>query len=199
MMSTQDILAQLNHLSLTRKLSAGGTMPDHVRKRGWCGEPGATEEQILQLEARIDRSLPPSYREFLRASNGWWALNPFIWHLWSTENVDWFRVRHTDWIDAYRQPGEGCLPCPDQSYFVYGPGQSPQNIQVEYMKDLLEISDVGDSAILLLNPLVKQGEEWEVWFLADWSAGADRYRSFSEFLSYLIQEGESGNGRGGVI
>jgi HEAT repeat protein len=48
---------------------------------------------------------------------------------------------------------------------------------------MLEVSDVGDSAIILLNPQVVTPEgEWEAWFFANWIPGAYRYRSFWELM-----------------
>jgi hypothetical protein len=123
-------------------------------------------------------------------SNGWWALTSSIRRLWPADNVEWFRFRHRDWIEAYREPREGMSPIPDERYFIYGPGQFPEGLRPEYMNDMLEISDVGDSAILLLNPLVRRGEEWELWFLADWLPGASRYHSFRDFLTNEIRKGE---------
>ena len=35
---------------------------------------------------------------------------------------------------------------------------------------------------IFLNPLVKHGEEWEVLEYATWYPGAQRYRSFLEYL-----------------
>lgn len=47
----------------------------------------------------------------------------------------------------------------------------------------MEISDLGDSAIYLLNPLAISPEgEWEAWFFANWNPGAVRYRSFWELI-----------------
>ncbi|MEX6690181.1 hypothetical protein QTN47_21910 [Danxiaibacter flavus] len=46
----------------------------------------------------------------------------------------------------------------------------------------LAISNWGDSAILLLNPEVKFGDEWEAWMFANWRPGADRYKSFEELM-----------------
>jgi hypothetical protein len=50
---------------------------------------------------------------------------------------------------------------------------------------MLEISDTGDAAILLLNPEVVSDEgEWEAWFFASWLPGAGRFRSFEELMRF---------------
>lgn len=71
----------------------------------------------------------------------------------------------------------------DEEYFVYGEAQDCSNLRVEYLQTALEISDLGDSAIYLLNPQVITADgEWEAWFFCNWLPGADRYRSFREMM-----------------
>ena len=155
-------------------------LPVEVVASGWFGYPGATEAQIAQAEVRLGTVLPPSYRDFLRVSNGWRRLTPFVYRLWSTEEIEWFSVRNQDWIDAWNKYPRAVS---DTDYFIYGEGQRTERMRVEYMRTALEISETGDSAILLLNPQVVTGDgEWEAWFLANWSGGAARYRSFLEMM-----------------
>ena len=82
-------------------------LPPEVVESGWLGFPGATDEQLRLAEARLGIGLPPSYREFLTVSNGWRLTGNFIWRIWSTEEIDWFRVRNAEWIDAYVDPFAG--------------------------------------------------------------------------------------------
>lgn len=158
-------------------------LPPEVIATGWLGYPGATEEQIAQAEARLGVRLPPSYREFLMVSNGWRVLTRFIYQLWSTDEIEWFRVRNQDWIDAWGAGSGGRRRVPDSEYFVYGPAQSVLTMRAEYLETALEVSDVGSDAIYLLNPQVVTPEgEWEAWFFASWLPGAERYRSFWDML-----------------
>ena len=175
--------------------------PDLIRRApadavasGWLGFPPASEEQIRAAETRIGARLPPSYRTFLEVTNGWHDLDHFHWKLWSAEEIDWFRVRNRDWIDAYTcylDPDEwdGPHSVPDAEYFNYGTmpyGQGQGNERLEYLPSMLEISDYGDSAILLLNPeIVTADGEWEAWEFANWKPGATRYRSFWEMMQAL--------------
>ena len=175
---SQDILAS----RYTAKL------PAEVRASGWLGFPGATEDQIAQAEARLKTTLPPSYREFLKATNGWRMAGSFVGKLWSTEEIEWFTTRHQDWIDAWNV-GLGSDPesVPDEEYLIYNTGQT-EAFRPEYLQTALEISDYGDG-IYLLNPQIVTAEgEWEAWFFADWIPGADRYRSFWD----LMQAGHQG-------
>jgi hypothetical protein len=145
----------------------------------WFGKKGATEEQIVQLEKRLGKTLPPSYREFLSFSNGWKYPTAFIDELWSTDKVEWFSVRNQDWADIWSSWDYAS----DEEYFKYGDEQNEGILRTEYMQTALEISDVGDSAIYLLNPqIVTPDGEWEAWFVATWLPGANRYHSFWEMM-----------------
>ena len=138
------------------------TLPDEIRASGYLGFEPATEAELVACEERLGTPLPPSYRSFLATSNGWTLTSPFIYRLWSTREVDWFRVRNQQWIDAYADAG------------------APEG---EHLRATLEISDVGDSAILLLNPLiVDEAGEWEAWSFANWHPGAELYPSFHALM-----------------
>jgi hypothetical protein len=167
-----------------------GNLPPDVLESGWLGYPGATDEQIAMAEARLGITLPPSYRDFLQVTNGWRQTTPFIYRIWSVEDIDWFPVRHQDWIDGFldrwgssaietSNAGSPTPSIPDQQYFVYGEEQDCSQIRVEYLHTALEISEKENSAIYLLNPqVITAGGEWEAWFFGDWLPGADRYPSF---------------------
>jgi hypothetical protein len=172
-------------------------LPSEVIESKWLGYPGATEKQIARAESRLGMALPPSYREFLKVTNGWRQTTPFIYRLWSTEDIEWFSVRHQDWINSFVErygnsslnldlSGNGRLvtpSIPDTDYLIYGDEQDCSKLRVEYLHKVLEISDIGESTIYLLNPqVITEDGEWEAWFFGDWLPGADRYRSFQEMM-----------------
>lgn len=169
-------------------------LPLEVIQAGWLGYPGATEEQIVAAETRLGITLPPSYREFLKVSNGWGQTTPFIHKLWSTEEIEWFSRRRPDWIDSFMKRYEddyldsqdsrlGTPLISNEEYFVYGDAQDCSKLRGSYLQTALEISDIGDSAIYLLNPqVITEDGEWEAWFFGNWLPGADRYRSFREMM-----------------
>lgn len=181
----------------SRELLAAGEEPElapDIRDSGWLGFPGATEEQLAAAEARLGATLPPSYRGFLRTSNGWRGTGTFIRRVWSTHDIEWFRVRNRRWINAYARPlgpFTGLLrgrAIPDEEYFVYGDAQDSARFRTEYLDSALEVSDIGDSAIDLLNPkVVTPDGEWEAWFFGNWLPGATRYRSFAELMQAEYQ------------
>ena len=125
----------------------------------------------------------------MQTSNGWRNSGGFIYRIWSTNEIAWFRERNQQWIDAYSAPHNNLPTIPDRDYYVYGKDQDPVTLRVEYLQTALEISDVGDSAIYLLNPQVVTEEgEWEAWFFANWLPGAARYRSFQEMMEAEYQD-----------
>ena len=150
----------------------------------WLGFPGASMQEISNVEDRLGVSLPPSYREFLQVSNGWRNSGACIYRVWSTPEIAWFKKRHQAWVDAYTGQAPMIQPTvSDQDYFVYGEEQDPITFRVEYLQTALEISAVGDASIYLLNPKVVTAEgEWEAWFFANWLPGATRYPSFRELM-----------------
>jgi hypothetical protein len=158
-------------------------LPLNLIKAGWLGYAGASEAEVAANEARLAISLPPSYRAFLKVSNGWRFPSVAIFDLLPAAKVAWFREQNQDWIDAYIGPAAGSPPVSDKEHFVYGAKQDCVKFRVEYLQTALQVSDVGDSAVILLNPKVVTPEgEWETWFFANWLPGAVRYRSFAEWL-----------------
>lgn len=188
----QGLLTQLSTTLLEADdLGDGNPIPQQVRSAEWLGYPGASEEQIAQAEERLGTKFPPSYRDFLQVSNGWRYLNDSIYHLWSAEEIEWFPTRNQEWIDSWLE-GESEYGSPtvsDKDYFVYGEQQDPVHLRSEYLPKALEISDIGDDAILLLNPqIVTPQGEWEAYFFANWLPGAKRYPSFWELVQGEYQD-----------
>jgi hypothetical protein len=159
-------------------------LPRDVIKAGWLGYAGATEGVVVTAEKRLATRLPPSYRAFLKTSNGWRFPSMSIFDLLSADKLTWFREQNQDWIDAYVGPSAELPPISDKEYFIYGAKQDCVKFRTEYLQTALQISDVGDGAIVLLNPKVVSPEgELETWFFANWLPGAVRYRSFAEWLA----------------
>lgn len=146
--------------------------------------PPATDDEIADAERRLKISLPPSYKTFLKVSNGWRKTSSTIDRLWGTDRIDWFRKRNKEWISAYtigHHFGDSIEPVPDEIYYAYGPLAS--DFRHQHMKETLQISEIGDAAVYLLNPqVITQDGEWEAWFLANWLPGVRRFRSFGEMM-----------------
>jgi hypothetical protein len=79
-----------------RKLEASGDAEFVVspaqREAGWLGYEPASEQMLAEAEHRLGIRLPPSYRNFLLASNGWSTIR--YWYsgidLLGADKIGWF-------------------------------------------------------------------------------------------------------------
>jgi hypothetical protein len=157
-------------------------LPQDIRESGWLGIPPATDSEIADVERKLKIALPPSYREFLKVSNGWRQTTFAIERVFGTKEICWFRKKHRDWIAAYAPPpaSESREEISDSEYFSY---ENPEVFRYSHLKETLQISEVGDSAVYLLNPqVITKDGEWEAWFFANWIPGVRRFRSFIEMM-----------------
>ncbi|MDZ8134056.1 MAG: SMI1/KNR4 family protein [Nostoc sp. DedQUE04] len=163
-----------------------------VRKSGYLGYPGATEEEIVATEARLNVTFPPSYREFLKASNGLRSLSEYGLEFCGTEDIVWYAPDHQDFVDELIETWPES-PLTDEEYFVYGDEQYDDISRPEYLQTALEISSEDMGVIFLLNPqIVAIDGEWEAWFCSFSTAsfGAQRYRSFGEMMEEILNDPE---------
>jgi len=154
-------------------------------KDGWMGFDGADDKDIEDLEKRLNVKLPPSYKEFLKFTNGWKQIgfDAESAKLYSTTEVDWFRIKNPEAIDNWMVGAQFMPDIPDEVYFVYGPEQDPVNLRNSYLESTLAISELVDAGIYLLNPEVVTADgEWEAWFFGFHLPGANRYRSFEAMM-----------------
>ncbi len=146
---------------------------------GWLGYPGASEQQLSELEQRLQTRLPPSYRSFLLTSNGFRQPGNTVPRLYSTPQVDWYRNIDQATIDIWLQGFH-------QSQKMYP--NAPARLEDAFEPDLpftLQVSteEEAGSAVYLLNPQkVSENGEWEAWFFAHWVPGVNRYASFWELM-----------------
>lgn len=133
----------------------------------WLGEPGLDEAELQRLETRLDISLPPSYRSFLAASNGFLLPGLIVPRLLSGRELAWYRDVDPETVATWARFAE--------------PG-SPES----QLGDCLLISErelVGTGVFLLNSAMRHPDGEWEALYLAHWIPGANRYRSFQDLLA----------------
>ncbi|GAA4018309.1 hypothetical protein GCM10022384_70470 [Streptomyces marokkonensis] len=139
---------------------------DEQRATGWLGYEGADEQRIVALEERLGTRLPPSYRSFLGASDGWSRLGPFMHEIRTTGALDWL-----DDDDAEMYMGT----CDDE----------PDDASKHVRAPVLLIADEGDAQWWLLDSGdVSQDGEWAAYTWSSWQPGlSDRYGSFAELVA----------------
>jgi hypothetical protein len=100
------------------------------RQAGWLGYEPASEETVRAAEERLGVVLPPAYRNFLLASNGWSTMAYSV-DLLKAEEIGWFAELEPQVLVAWSGPGmahfgehirvlERCLLISDDSG---GPGE----------------------------------------------------------------------------
>jgi hypothetical protein len=133
---------------------------------GWLGSAGATESRILAAEARLGVELPPSYRTFLAASDGFLQPDLIVPRLRTADETAWHGDLEPESAAAWAEFAEAGDP-------------------LGRLAGCLQVSDVElvGSAVYLLDPASRGPDgEWEAYFLADWVPGVDRYPSFFELM-----------------
>jgi len=153
-----------------------------VYEKGEIINKPINEKVITEVEAKLNVTLPPSYIEFLKYSNGLLLPDTFT-NLLPLESVDWFYTLNQEWVDIW---GEDEVESSDEQYFIYGKEQDTVWMRNRYLKTALQISDSTEGDVLLLNPEIKFGEEWEAWWFSNSLPGALRFKSFKELLQYLL-------------
>jgi hypothetical protein len=148
-----------------------------------CNHPARAEE-IARLEDRLRLTLPRSYAAFLRHADGM-LLPDGVIDLLPAAEVDWLAARHGDWIGAWATLDSG-PEVDDERYFTYGCDQESIWFRSRYLETALQVSDVNNGEVILLNPQVRFGDEWEAWYFAHDLPGAARYRSFAGLMRSRI-------------
>lgn len=145
-------------------------------RSGWLGGNPASEAQLQALEQRLGKRLPPSYRQFLRASNGFFQPEMLVPRLFAIDEVEWYRVHNQDTIDiwqAIEDETTGSVTEDEEVFFA------------QFLPNMLEISAtelVGTAVYLLCPERINAVGEWEAYYFAQWIPGATRYTSFWELM-----------------
>ncbi|MFD9422594.1 MULTISPECIES: SMI1/KNR4 family protein [unclassified Streptomyces] len=143
---------------------------------GGLGFPPADDQGIAVLEERLGTVLPPSYRAFLRASNGWRHAGMMVYLLGVAEDIHW----HGDPL--------GLTPLYEENL---DENADPAEIRRAAMwKRSLQLSLDSDMTDVLLDPGdVGEDGEWPVYVYKGWSGEfPDRYESFADYMQSMYRE-----------
>jgi hypothetical protein len=137
-------------------------LPESSLETGWFGAAGATDAELAALESRLVIKLPPTYRSFLKTTNGWGPTSFAVDRLLRAEEVRRFAESEPDWVQIWSENEEGPA-----------------------LKTAIQVSTVADGVCLLIPTDLKA--EWETWFFANWIPGAHRHGSFRAFMENELQ------------
>ncbi|WEH19759.1 SMI1/KNR4 family protein [Streptomyces sp. VNUA24] len=147
-----------------------------ARQARWLGFPPASQERIAAMEERLGRRMPPSYREFLRVSDGWRHAGGFLWRLAGTADARW----HDD-ASGLAEMFEEDLD--DDA----GPEERQE---VDIWRRGLQLDVESDSVHVLMDPEdVDENGEWAVFTWASWLAEApERHDDCLAFMQAMHRE-----------
>ncbi|MFJ5226668.1 SMI1/KNR4 family protein [Streptomyces sp. NPDC088400] len=141
-----------------------------ARRARWLGFPPASEERIAVLEKRLGRRMPPSYREFLKVSDGWRHAGGSVWLLAGTEAACWHNNKSglADMLEGYLNEDAG----------------PEERREADIWRRGLQLDVKSDITHVLLDPEdVDEDGEWAVYTWASWRAESpERHANFVEFM-----------------
>ncbi|MFB7939402.1 SMI1/KNR4 family protein [Streptomyces sp. NPDC056049] len=155
----------------------GRTESDEAALRArWLGFPGAPEERIVTLEERLGRRMPPSYREFLKVTDGWRHAGGFVWRLAGTAEAVW-------------QGDASGLAEMFEEFLDEDAGPEERNA-AEVWRRGIQLDVESDVVYVAMDPEdVDEDGEWAVYTWASWRAmPPERYPSFLAFMKDMYRE-----------
>lgn len=147
-----------------------------ARRARWLGFPPATDERIAAMEERLGRRMPPSYREFLKVSDGWRHAGGFVRQLAGTEDARW-------------HGNESGLAEEFEAYLDEDAGPEERR-EADIWRRGLQLDVVSDATHVLMDPEdVDEDGEWAVYTWASWRAAPpERHATFRAFMRAMHRE-----------
>ncbi|WP_413099890.1 SMI1/KNR4 family protein [Streptomyces sp. Inha503] len=147
-----------------------------ARQSRWLGFEPASEERIAAMEGRLGRRMPPSYREFLKVSDGWRHAGGFVWLLAGTEDARWHNNESglADMFEEYLDEDAGAEERGESDVWRRG----------------LQLDVESDITYVLMDPEdVDEDGEWAVYTWSSWRAAPpERHTSFLAFMRDMYRE-----------
>ncbi|MFF5302415.1 SMI1/KNR4 family protein [Streptomyces sp. NPDC013161] len=153
-----------------------GEGDEAARRARWLGFPAASEERIAAMEERLGRQMPPSYREFLKVSDGWRHAGGFVRLLAGTEDAHWHN-------------NESGLADIFEEYLDEDAGPEERR-EADLWRRGLQLDVESDITHVLLDPEdVDEDGEWAVYTWSSWRAEAPaRQANFTAFMRDMHRE-----------
>ena len=153
-----------------------GEDDEAARRARWLGLPPASEERIEAMEERLGRRMPPSYREFLKVSDGWRHAGGFVGLLAGTEGAHWHN-NESGLADMFEEHlAEDAGPEERRAADIWRRG--------------LQLDVESDITYVFLDPEdVDKDGEWAVYTWASWRAAPpERHANFPAFMRDMHRE-----------
>ncbi|WP_200307953.1 SMI1/KNR4 family protein [Streptomyces adelaidensis] len=153
-----------------------GADDEAARRARWLGFPPASEVRMAAMEERLSIRMPPSYREFLKVSDGWRHAGGFVSLLAGTDDAHW----HND---------ESGLADMFEEYLDEDAGPEERR-EVDIWRRGLQLDVESDITHVLMDPEdVDEDGEWAVYTWASWRAAPpERHANFLTFMREMYRE-----------
>lgn len=147
-----------------------------ARRDRWLGLPPATEEQVVTLEQRLGRRLPPSYREFLKVTDGWRHAGGFVWLLAGTADAHWHE-NESELAEMFTE-------------FLDEDADAEERRVVDIWHRGLQLDVESDVVHVLMDPEdVDEDGEWTVYSWASWRCEDPQpHGTFWDFMQEMYRE-----------
>jgi hypothetical protein len=167
------------------------TQADEVIESGWTGSDAVGEDELEDLERRLGRSLPPSYRSFLKTTNGYVG-GGSVPRMRTERAVKPFVDDERKWVDIWLETAGERTPLTVAEHVATG-GQDVVKARWQLLADAVQVSDTYDGAVYVLCPTIVDDEgEWEAWLFATWLPGAARFSSWWDLVNAEYQAWQAG-------
>jgi hypothetical protein len=149
---------------------------------GWLGYEPATELTVSAAEQRLGVRLPPSFRGFLLASDGWSEVGGWIDKVHSCDGLAWFR--DTD---------EGAMSIEVAEAFFGEVNERPEDEDHWHPPTIFErsllVAGGVDYDVWLLDPAGPGADgEWIAWRYQTKGGEVERFASFAELFHFCREE-----------
>ncbi|GAA2287862.1 cell wall assembly protein [Streptomyces ruber] len=156
-----------------------------ARQARWLGFAPASEERIAAMEERLGRRMPPSYRQFLKVSNGWRHAGGFVSLLAGTADARWHDNASglADMFEEHLDKDAG----------------PKERREADIWRRGLQLDVESDITHVLMDPQdVDEDGEWAVYTWASWrTEPPKRHANFFEFMRDMHREFHSLRARSG--
>ena len=146
----------------------------------------AREDEIADLEVRIGRRLPWSYRELLSASNGFPWLTNTIGRLLRASEVDLYQQRDPEIVRTAMEDWDmSWVDLARHLEYDATTGRAPvMDYRGDHLSRVVEVTEEYDGLTILLDPLIQDPSgEWEAWYFGPGRIqGAFRYASLTDLV-----------------
>ncbi|MFT5821871.1 MAG: hypothetical protein ACI8ZM_003127 [Crocinitomix sp.] len=165
---------------LSEKAIVLGDFDFDTLSKNWIGFAPANTEKIEETEKRLGLKLPEDYKNFLKITNGFPAVNEVEPSFLPVSEID-----HLVNVNPFLVS-------------IWG-SKSPLNVHNgdKYDRALI-IGGVNEEQHFFLIPPIHEFDEWEYWEFASWSPGESPHDNLQDFFKnallfcdYLIKENEN--------